>query len=283
MAIARVGSTGNKAEATGTDVVLTYPAGILAGHAIALRWATTGTTVTLNTPSGWSVLAGPIDKSTTNREYLLGRVADGSEAGNTLTLSASASTANKRFAQLAAYSGTGPSPFGTPASFVETTAGTTHASPTVNVTQTGSWLVQFASDRGSPGSTGWTPPAGTSLLDTQVGTAAGTLTTGMADSNGAVTVSTTAGGGNWVGTLSTANVILWTLPLIPLTLSAPTNLTATPVSSTEIDLDWDPSAGATGYQVERNGVIVATPVPDAFADTGLAPSTTYTYRVRSSQ
>jgi hypothetical protein len=175
-------ATGNKNEATGTDVLLTYPATVASGDAMLLRYSLSGTTVTLVTPSGWTLLAGPIDKGTTNREYLLGRVANGTEAGNTLTISASASSVTKRYAQLAAYSGTDTSPFGTPSSFVETTAGTTHAAPTVNVTTAGCWIVEFAEDRGSPGSTGLTHGTYT-LRDTQVGTGGGAMTVAVADSN----------------------------------------------------------------------------------------------------
>jgi len=280
VAIAFRAATGNKNEATGTDVLLTYPATIASGDAMLLRYALTGTTVTLVTPSGWTLLSGPIDKGTTNREYLLGRVANGTEAGNTLTVSASASSANKRYAQLSAYSGTDTAPFGTPASFVETTAGTTHAAPTVNVTTSGCWIVEFAEDRGSPGSTTLTHGTYTQR-DTQVGTGGGAMTVAVADSNGTVAISTTAGGGTWTGTLSTANAILWTVALLPLSTGAPTGLTATPITSSRIDLDWNDTAGATGYDVERNSVIVASPTSSSYSDTGLSPSTLYSYRVRS--
>ena len=286
MAIARRAVTGNKAEATGTDVVLTYPAGIVSGDVMLLRWATTGTVATLNTPTGWTVVSGPIDKGTIMREYLLVRVADGTEAGGALTLSASASSANKRFAQLAAYSGvdTGsPIPGAAFASFVETTAGTGHAAPTVNIAAvTGCWIVGFASDRGSPGSSSWTPPTGYSLQDTQVGTAAGTVTTGMADSNGTVAASATAGGGTWTGTQSTANAMLWTVALQPTATSgAPGPVTATPVTSSRIDVDWPAVAGALSYNVERNGATVANPTTRPYSDTGLLPNMSYTYRVQT--
>jgi hypothetical protein len=273
-------ATGNKNEATGTDVLLTYPAAVASGDAMLLRYSLSGTTVTLVTPSGWTLLAGPIDKGTTNREYLLGRVANGTEAGNTLTISASASSVTKRYAQLAAYSGTDTSPFGTPSSFVETTAGTTHAAPTVNVATANCWIVEFAEDRGSPGSTGLTHGTYT-LRDTQVGTGGGAMTVAVADSNTTVAVSTTAGGGTWTGTLSTANAILWTVALLPLATGAPTGLTATPITSSRIDLAWNAVSGAVTYDVERNGVIVASPATNAYSDTGLLPSTLYSYRVRS--
>jgi hypothetical protein len=117
--------------------------------------------------------------------------------------------------------------------------------------------------------------------DIQVGTGGGAMTVAAADSNGTVAISTTAGGGTWTGTLSTANAILWTVALLPLSTGAPTGLTATPITSSRIDLDWNDTVGATGYDVERNGVIVASPVTSAYSDTGLSPSTLYSYRVRS--
>jgi chitinase len=105
----------------------------------------------------------------------------------------------------------------------------------------------------------------------------------LAGSNGAVSVSSTAGDGTWTGTVSTANVIIWTIALAPVGFSAPTGLVATPVSSTQINLTWNAVTGATGYDVERNSVIVASPTTNSYNDTGLSPSTTYSYRVRGTQ
>jgi fibronectin type 3 domain-containing protein len=65
--------------------------------------------------------------------------------------------------------------------------------------------------------------------------------------------------------------------------TAPTNLTATSPSSSEVDLSWTAassgSAAITGYQVSRNGTEVATVSGTTFSDTGLTPGTTYTYSV----
>lgn len=280
MAIAFVGVAGSKAEATGTDVTVTVPVGVAAGDAMLARYSFSGTGQTPNTPAGWTVLAGPIDKGAVIREYLFGKISDGSEAGGSFTVSVPTSTSTKRYLQLLAYSGTADSPFAPIASFVETSAGTSHAAPTVNVTLSDCWIVEFASDRGSPGSTAWTKPAALTARDTQVGTSGGAITASAADSNGTVSPSGTAGGGTWAGTLSTANAVLWTVALIPASLSsAPTGLAATPVSSTEIDLTWDATSGATGYDVHRDGVSVATPATNSYNDTGLSPDTTYSYQV----
>lgn len=62
----------------------------------------------------------------------------------------------------------------------------------------------------------------------------------------------------------------------------PPGLTATPVSDTRIDLSWIAVALASGYDIERDGVVIATDVVGtSYSDTGLLASTSYTYRARS--
>jgi hypothetical protein len=62
----------------------------------------------------------------------------------------------------------------------------------------------------------------------------------------------------------------------------PLGLIATPISDTQIDLSWSAVAGASGYDIDRNGVVIATDVVGTtYGDTGLNPGTTYTYRARS--
>jgi Fibronectin type III domain. len=72
---------------------------------------------------------------------------------------------------------------------------------------------------------------------------------------------------------------------------APSNLIATAVSSSEIDLSWtDNSDNETEFKIERStdaGVTfteIATVGADVttYPDTGLTPLTTYSYRVRAS-
>ena len=64
--------------------------------------------------------------------------------------------------------------------------------------------------------------------------------------------------------------------------SVPTNLSAAAVSSTQIDLGWTASTdnvGVSSYQVFRNNVPIATTKTATYSDTGLSPSTQYTYTV----
>ncbi|HMB06416.1 MAG TPA: fibronectin type III domain-containing protein, partial [Isosphaeraceae bacterium] len=72
-------------------------------------------------------------------------------------------------------------------------------------------------------------------------------------------------------------------------LAGPANLTAITFSPNVIVLSWDSLTAATGYKLERStdGThwtrVALTPAgTTTFADTGLAPGTTYYYRVRAS-
>lgn len=64
--------------------------------------------------------------------------------------------------------------------------------------------------------------------------------------------------------------------------TVPTNLVATAVSSSQINLSWSASTdvvSVAGYKIYRDSVFLATSTSLTYADTGLTPSTTYTYTV----
>lgn len=72
-------------------------------------------------------------------------------------------------------------------------------------------------------------------------------------------------------------------------LLTPTNVVATATSKTQVSLSWDAVNGAVGYSIERSTsggtglwVSVGSVNGTSFADDGLAPATTYSYRVRAS-
>ena len=82
----------------------------------------------------------------------------------------------------------------------------------------------------------------------------------------------------------------WTMQMVALKPAAasstppstPSGLSATPVSSSQINLSWNASIdnlGVSGYQVFRNGTQIGTTAALSLSDTGLAASTTYTYIV----
>jgi regulation of enolase protein 1 (concanavalin A-like superfamily)/fibronectin type 3 domain-containing protein len=76
-------------------------------------------------------------------------------------------------------------------------------------------------------------------------------------------------------------------PELPSAPAAPTGLVASSSSTSQVELTWDRSAGATGYRVERQGpgdadfAQVATVTGTGFTDAGRAEATTYAYRVRA--
>ncbi|MCB9815073.1 hypothetical protein H6785_00610 [Candidatus Nomurabacteria bacterium] len=66
--------------------------------------------------------------------------------------------------------------------------------------------------------------------------------------------------------------------------TTPVLISATPVASTQIDIDWNAStdnAVVSGYVVFRDGNPIATTTLLTYADTGLVASTTYGYAVRA--
>ena len=63
--------------------------------------------------------------------------------------------------------------------------------------------------------------------------------------------------------------------------AVPENLTATAISNSQIDVEWPPIGGATSYDITRNGTVIASPAVSYYRDSGLTPSTTYTYKARA--
>jgi chitodextrinase len=91
-----------------------------------------------------------------------------------------------------------------------------------------------------------------------------------------------------LGAAATANSMTANFNLGPVGTSnsppaAPTALTATVVGPTAVNLSWQPStagsAPVTGYQVSRNGAVVATVAGTSFSDTTVSPGSSYTYTV----
>jgi chitodextrinase len=85
--------------------------------------------------------------------------------------------------------------------------------------------------------------------------------------------------GDWVLVLGANGVSIDTQPP-----TVPTGLTATAVSSSQINLSWNASTdnvGVAGYLVFRNNGQIVSTTQTSYSDTGLSPSTTYTYTVEA--
>jgi len=66
--------------------------------------------------------------------------------------------------------------------------------------------------------------------------------------------------------------------------TAPANLAATPVSESQIDLNWTASAdnvGVAGYRIYRDGILARFSSGTSYQDTGLSASTSYSYTVKA--
>jgi pectate lyase len=66
--------------------------------------------------------------------------------------------------------------------------------------------------------------------------------------------------------------------------TAPTALSATTISDSQINLSWSASTdnvGVIGYDVYRNSVKIGTTAATTYSDTGLTAATTYSYTVRA--
>jgi predicted phosphodiesterase len=65
--------------------------------------------------------------------------------------------------------------------------------------------------------------------------------------------------------------------------TAPTGLTATAISDTQIDLSWtaasDPETGIDHYNIYSDGQLIDTSTVTSYSDTGLSEATEYTYKV----
>ncbi|MEK8129428.1 discoidin domain-containing protein [Paenibacillus filicis] len=73
-------------------------------------------------------------------------------------------------------------------------------------------------------------------------------------------------------------------PHVPTGPATPANLAASAVSSSRIDLSWNAStdpASVTGYDIYRDGSKLTTVTSVTYSDTGLTPSTMYTYTVKA--
>lgn len=155
---------------------------------------------------------------------------------------------------------------GTAGTFTVTTSGT----PAPSLTQTGAL------------------PAGVIFQNNQNGTAtlSGTPSSGSA---GTYTLTLTANNG--IGSSATQNFVLTVNSSDTQAPTAPTNLTATGASGSQINVSWTASSdnvGVTGYVIERcagasctNFAALATVTVTSYSDAGLTLNTSYTYEVKA--
>src|SRR5438552_2108896 len=142
---------------------------------------------------------------------------------------------------------------------------------TASVTSVGALTVagvQFKLDGNNLGAEDTSAPYSVSWNTTTAGNGSHTLTAVARD--------------GLLGTLWTSNPVTVTVSNDTTAPSVPTGLTAAAVSSSQINLSWTASTdnvGVSGYRVFRGGTQIATTSTTSYANTGLSPSTTYSYTV----
>lgn len=197
-----------------TNATLTIPGTVQVGDLMlaAIHTANSGT---LTVPTGWTALpgtgSGHIESATNWYSQIVYKVATAPDAGSTVTWVVGAGP--KSTILFAAYSGVDQSAPIDVAAMAQGTASTSHATPSVTVTQLG-WLVSFCSDFGSPSSTALTQPGGYTVRASGFATGGASASAAIADSaanvsNGAQT------SGTWTATLSTANSVVASIALKP--------------------------------------------------------------------
>ena len=158
MALSYVGGGSDGQNAT--SIAPTYPSGVQSGDVVYLLWTYQTTATGVTNPSGYIQRASVAMTSGGGTVRLLTRVCDGSEtAGSPITCSASL---NKMTASLSVIRGVDTAAVldGSLQSRMETSAGTTHASPSVTPSVSGCAIGVAIAERSSSGTSSYTAPSG---------------------------------------------------------------------------------------------------------------------------
>jgi hypothetical protein len=112
-------------------------------------------------------------------------------------------------------------------------------------------------------------------LGTSGATSEGALFTGTVDASGKMQGTWKNTQDNTTGTFTGQQ----TEGVLTPTPTPPTGLAVTASSSSQINLSWNASTGATGYKIYKNGTYLKTVTTTSTSDTGLSPSINYCYYV----
>jgi len=167
----------------------------------------------------------------------------------------------------------------------------TYSAATVSVPAISSFVASPSSvPQGNSSTLSWSVsgnPTPTLSINNGVGTVSGT----SISVSPSVTTTYTLTATNSQGSAQAQTIVTVTAspPLDTTSPSIPSGLSATAVSSSQINLTWsastDPSvagqvtSGVTGYRIYRGGVQIGTSATNSYSNTGLTPSTAYSYTI----
>lgn len=258
---------------------------------------------TITTPSGWTNLLGGNNRvdSGSHSSFVFAHAVTSAEAGSSQVTWTFTSMNSGTFIASGAVVyrsvDTANLFLDAPTPYSDSTSLATSTIPSTTPSVTGGLFVAFHSMDASVG-----PGSGVSGYTRRV-VNSGNGGMSFYENNTATVVGVGQGGDTITSDSDQHIVFSWVIPNIALPITAsgstttsgtsaislvsivPRNLIATTVDDDSIELDWDAVAGATRYIVERDDspwvVIADNVLTNTYTDTGLDPSTEYTYRVRS--
>jgi PKD repeat protein len=196
------------ANSWGSSASITVPAEVQPGDQLVYV-VTSATATTIDTPTGWTLLATQQDGAPDMTSSVFTRTADATTPG--MSVSAVLGQSSKSARLLVAYQNALPPTAATASVMGATSFDLT--TPAVDVDYSGSAVVSYWSDRSS-GNTGWTLPTSVVGRASSIGSGGGRITAAIADTN--------VPAGNWPGATATSTAagtkgIGWTIVLAPST------------------------------------------------------------------
>jgi len=265
-----------------TALTLSRPAGVVVGDALVAVLDERGT-ATITAPSGWSLVRADTN-GTALRQAVYVRIAQATEPTAYTWTFASAQGATGIVLAYAGVNAAAP---------IDGSSGRVNASSTSISTQP---LVTTAPGAavlglfGTAVNSSISPPAAmteqaeVALTGKQKAESeAADLIQLLAGSTGGVTATAAAAAAN-IGQLVALRPANVQPPIDTEPPTVPTGVTATPISSTRIDVSWTASldnVAVDHYELYRDGTRVATPTGTSSSDVGLTAGTTYSYTVRA--
>ena len=192
--ISFLGSSHSTNVAYAKSFTATVPTSVQAGDGLLLYGSVdAGTTGgTISAPAGWTLVKSATTTANDTQASIWSKVATAADAGSTVTLSSTKSV--KATMELLAYHGTDTTnPVLASALTAETTAKTTHTTPTLANSSGTSWLVSFWSEKSSTTTGSWTPPPSQMQRDLVVGDAGAHISSLLMDSGASVPTGTVGG------------------------------------------------------------------------------------------
>lgn len=269
-----------------TAHLVAMPATVNAGDLLVTVIDTAGnvTNGAVTKPAAWELLSSTHTGTARLGHYY--RIADGTEDGTTVDFVTFATVkAAAQVYRISAWHGTTPPEVGTAATGSSVNPDSPTLTPSWGAEDT-LWLAAFGAPLNDTHTVSVYPTSYTNgTLTSTTSTGAASVASARRELNATSddpSAFTTSSSQTWVAQTVAIRPAVAAVP------TAPTNLVATAISTTQIDLAWDDnSADETSFRVERSAdgvgswTTVGTPAAnaEAFSNTGLICGTEYFYRV----